>query len=317
MADAPGAPAALDAVVAAVRASAKYRHIDPALVAALAARELSSGARPKDAAKQVKNKLHQVAGAYQVEPLHPESWLAAVRTCLERAGHEHTPGDPQGLGAPEGAGAQSQGCLRDLCRTQMARHASTRERLPILDEFYAQVLGGLPPVGSLLDLACGLNPLALPWMNLPPTAAYWACDIYTDQVDFLNRWVALAGRAGGAFLFDLINDLPAVGGATVRPPAEGAGAEAQPARRLPRADVVLLLKAVPCLQQVDREIGRRLLDAIDAPTLIISYPAHSLGGHKHGMRGHYAAEFDRLVEGRGWHVEPFSFATELVYRIRR
>lgn len=267
----PDADPATAKVVATVRTSAKYRHIAPALVQTLAARELAAGARPKDAVKSVKNKLHQVAGAYQVEPLHGEVWLAEVQTCVAQGGN-----------------------VRPLCRSLMTRHASTRERLPILDEFYATVLDGLPQVQSVLDLACGLNPVALPWMGLAPGAVYRACDIYADQVELINRWFAIAGQSGEAFLCDLINNPPAL-----------------------RADVVLLLKAIPCLQQVDREIGRRLLDAVDAPTLIVSYPAHSLGGRKHGMPEQYAAQFARLVEGRPWQIDTFSFATELVYRIRR
>lgn len=263
-------PAAAE-VVAAVRASAKYRHVAPALVETLAARELAAGARPKDAVKSVKNKLHQVAGAYQVEPLHGEAWLVEMQTCISNRSD-----------------------VRPLCRSLMARHASTRERLPILDEFYTTLFGDLPPVHSVLDLACGLNPLALPWMGLAPGAVYRACDIYADQVDLLNRWFATAGQRGAAFLCDLINSPPVL-----------------------QADVVLLLKAIPCLQQVDRDIGRRLLDAVDAPTLIVSYPAHSLGGRKHGMPEQYAAQFARLVEGRPWQIDTYHFATELVYRIRR
>ncbi len=266
----PADPATAE-VVAAVRASAKYRHVALGLVQTLSARELAAGARPKDAVKSVKNKLHQVAGAYQAEPLHGEAWLAEVQTCVAQGGD-----------------------VRPLCRSMMARHASTRERLPILDEFYATLFGDLPAIHSVLDLACGLNPLALPWMGLAPGANYRACDIYADQVELLNRWLAIAGQSGEAFLCDLINNPAAL-----------------------RADVVLLLKAIPCLQQVDREIGRRLLDAVDAPTLIVSYPSHSLGGRKHGMPEQYAAQFARLVEGRPWQIETFPFATELVFRIRR
>jgi 16S rRNA (guanine(1405)-N(7))-methyltransferase len=262
---------AVEQVVATVQASAKYRHITASLVEALAARELAAGARPKDAAKAVKNKLHQVAGAYQVEPLQAESWLAEVQKCVQQGGD-----------------------LRTLCRAQMARHASTRERLPLLEEFYAALFAGLPPVRSLLDLACGLNPLALPWMALSPGAIYWACDIYTDQVDLLNRLFALIGQSGEAFLCDLIN----------RPPTRP-------------VDVALLLKAIPCLQQVDREIGRRLLDAIDAPTVIVSFPAHTLSGRKHGMPAQYTAQFARLVQGHPWQIDTFHFSTELVFRIRR
>lgn len=258
-------------VATAVLASAKYRHVAPALVESMAARELAAGARPKDAVKSVKNKLHQVAGAYQIEPLHAQAWLAEVQTCM------------------------ANDCdVRPLCRMLMARHASTRERLPLLDEFYSKLFADLPSIHSILDLACGLNPLALPWMALAPGAVYNACDIYADQAELLNRWFASVGQSGAAFLCDLVNSPPAV-----------------------QADVTLLLKAVPCLQQVDRDIGRRLLDTINTPTLIVSYPAHSLGGRKLGMPEQYAAQFARLVEGRPWQIDTFSFATELVFRIRR
>jgi 16S rRNA (guanine(1405)-N(7))-methyltransferase len=268
-------PTPLDQVVAAVLGSAKYRQIEPALVRALAARELSDGARPKDAVKAVKNRLHQVAGAYQSEPLRPGAFSAAFLEAVRRAQAEGTD-------------------LRPLCRALMARHISTRERLPILDDFYRRLFDGLPPPRALLDLACGLNPLALPWMNLPAGCAYYACDIYADQASLLNGWFAAAGQAGEASLCDLLAGPP------------------------PRsADVALLLKAIPCLQQMERDIGRRLLDAIDAPVLIVSYPVHSLGGHKHAMHEHYAAEFAQLVEGRPWRIETYHFATELAYRIRR
>lgn len=265
------APTPLEQVVNAVRQGAKYRQIEVSLVQALAERELAHGARPKDAVKAVKNKLHQVAGAYQCEPLPAAAFLDAVRSvCAQR------------------------GDLRPLCRDLMGRHASTRERLPILDDFYRTLFAGLPPARALLDLACGLNPLALPWMELPAGCTYTACDIYADQAALLAGWFEAAGQPGEALLCDLLAGLPSR-----------------------RADIVLLLKAIPCLQQMDRTIGRRLLDAIDAPVLIVSYPVHSLGGHKHAMDAQYAAQFGALVEGRPWRIDSFRFATELVYRIQR
>ena len=100
-------------VVAAVHAGAKYRHIAPALVEALAARELAAGARPKDAVKAVKNKLHQVFAAYHTAPFDYARWLKQL---------SESANDPASL--------------RATCRAILASHASTRERLPILDGFY-------------------------------------------------------------------------------------------------------------------------------------------------------------------------------------
>ena len=221
-------------------------------------------------AKAVKNKLHQVAGAYFPDRPDYAGWLAKL------------------------AAAPTAAAQRTLAQTVMAQHASTRERLPLLDQFYTTVLGGLPPIHTLLDLACGLNPLAATWMPLAPGAAYLACDVYQDQVDFLNGWFAGVGQAGEASVGNLLADRP-----------------------LPAAEVVLLLKTIPCLEQVDKEIGRKLLARIDAPVLVISYPARSLGGRAKGMVDTYAGHFAELAAGQNWRVARFDFPTEVVFRVER
>ena len=78
----------------------------------------------------------------------------------------------------------------------------------ILDRFYATTLADLAPIRSVLDLACGLNPLSIPWMPLAAGAEYYACDIYGDMVDFLNRYLALARIAGLAQIADLTRACP-------------------------------------------------------------------------------------------------------------
>ena len=80
-----------------------------------------------------------------------------------------------------------------------------------------------------------------------------------------------------------------------------------------KVDFALLLKTIPCLQQVDKDAGTLLLDTIDADYLLISYPLHSLGGRKKGMLEHYEASFRELVAGRGWDIERFEFETELAF----
>ncbi|MBI2888463.1 MAG: hypothetical protein HYY10_00905 [Candidatus Liptonbacteria bacterium] len=53
-----------NSIVAAVLKSPKYRHVAPELVARLAGVELGKRGGEREALKAVKNKLHQVAGAY-------------------------------------------------------------------------------------------------------------------------------------------------------------------------------------------------------------------------------------------------------------
>jgi len=266
-------PEFTERVVQAVRAAAKYAPIDAGLVRALAEAELAKGYREKEAVKAVRNKLHQIGSAYQEKPID----YTQLEIELESL--------PRSLNSPE---------LRAFCLKAMNLHTSTRERLGFLETFYRETLAGLGPIHSLLDLACGLNPLALPWMPLAEDARIEACDIYTDMAGFLDAFFSHTGMNGRAFTCDLIHAIPD-----------------HPVQ------VALLLKTIPCLEQVDKTIGRRLLNGIQAEHMLVSFPVHSLGGRGKGMRQNYDRHFQELVSGLPWKVVQFDFSWELVYRLSR
>ncbi|MCA9969864.1 MAG: hypothetical protein KC425_06595, partial [Anaerolineales bacterium] len=144
----------LDELVTAVLASSKYRDLAPELVRRIGARELAARRSFKEAVKATKNKLHQVGGAYFETRIDYGRAAARLR---QAAGDE--------------------AAWRAACRELMRLHASTRERLPILDGFYGALLADVPPARSVLDIACGLNPLTWPWLPAAPGAVYQACDI--------------------------------------------------------------------------------------------------------------------------------------------
>jgi len=272
-------PTPLDRLVAEVSSSPKYAAITPDLVAWIGARELAHRRSLKEAVKATKNKLHQVGGAYQEGGID----YAQALGCLAAATENETP-------------------LKDALRQAMAGHASTRERLPILDTFFQVCLAPIAPVRSVLDLACGLNPLAAPWMPLAPGARYTALDIYQDMVDFLNAAFAHLKLDGRAARANLLAEWP------VEPASEPVYEPAQ---------VAFLLKTLPCLEQLDKNAGARLLERIPAQHLLISYPARSLGGHDKGMRENYEAHFNALSAGRGWTIQRFAFASELAFLVTR
>ncbi len=266
-------PELLNELVAAVKSGLKYRAISDALIRQVGAQELGKGRKLKDAVKATRNKLHQVGGAYQEQPIDYPRWLAELETLPRDRFHP---------------------AVRDFCRRMMALHASTRERLPVLDQFYAQTLDPIGPLKSVLDLACGLNPLALAWMPLAPDSRYFACDIYADMTGFLNRFFTHMGQAGQAWVCDLVAELP--------------NQEAQ---------IALALKTIPCLEQLDKTVGARLLAQLNADTLLISFPAHSLAGRSKGMLHNYESHFRALLAGTSWLVERFEFSTELAFLVKK
>jgi len=281
-----GAGDPLNQLVAAIQASAHYRSVAEPLIRRLGARELANRRSLKEAIKATKNKLHQVAGAYLDEPRY-DAWLIELRAAYA-----------------EGEEAAAQERRRAALRRVMARHASTRERLPILDQVYAETLAGIGPIRSVLDIACGLNPLALSWLPLAEDAEYVACDIYGDMMAFLGGYFALEAAHGRPGLRGL---------------AETRDVIAAPPER--HADLALILKAIPCLEQIDKSAGERLLRATRADHLLVSFPAHSLGGRQKGMLGAYEARFHDLMAQTGIGVRAtitrHQFATELAFLISR
>jgi 16S rRNA (guanine(1405)-N(7))-methyltransferase len=254
----------VDELVAAVMAGRKYRLVDRRLVERLAADELRKPTGAAEKVRTVRGRLHQAVGAYQVGEPRYDRWLAALR---------RAEGDREALQA--------------ACLEAMRGHASTRERLPILERFYGAVM----PAGaiSVVDVGCGLNPLAIPWMRLAPGARYRAYDVAGDLVAFLNAALPLLGVDGRAETCDVAHD----------PTCLERG-----------ADVALLLKLLPCLEQVEPGAAERLVAAVDARRVVASFPTRSLGGARKGMGKTYQARFGDLLGGR-----PIDLPGELVYII--
>src|ERR1044071_9011026 len=179
--------AQLEPLIQSILESSKYRAISIDLIRNIGRRELSVRRNLKEAIKATKNKLHQVAGAYLDGKPQYERWTELLNTAAQSA-------EPQQL--------------RQVCLAIMQHHASTRERIELLDRFYTTILAGLPPIRSALDVACGLNPLSIPWMPLAGDVSYYACDIFSDQMAFVNSCLPLRGVAGRAFTCDLVSPPP-------------------------------------------------------------------------------------------------------------
>jgi 16S rRNA (guanine(1405)-N(7))-methyltransferase len=261
-------PDELEQLLAAIRASANYRSISPELIRRIGTRELAVRSNLKEAIKATKTKLHQVAGAY-VERTQYERWLHAIQAA----------NDPE--------------ALRAACRTAMAGHVSSRERLGIIERFYNELFAHLGSVSSVLDLACGLNPLALPWMP-SSISAYYACDLDAELIGFVDTFLKHAGMSGRAEVCDLLAGLPSVA-----------------------TDVALLLKTVPVLDQLQRDGGLEVVRSIAATQIVVSYPTRSLGGRGKGFGQTYTEKFTTMAQHEGWQYKQLEFPGELVFIIRR
>jgi 16S rRNA (guanine(1405)-N(7))-methyltransferase len=263
----------LENLVEQVRKGDRYREIDVNLIRSIGRRELRDRRKIREAVKATRAKLHQVGGAYlETRPGYPV-WMDEL---------EHLPADRNALE------------LKNFCIKTMHSHASTHERLPILDTFFSTTLSGITPIQSVLDLACGLNPLALPWMPLDGSVPYFACDIYNDMVKFLSGFFAHLKQNGRVWQCDLSETVPQE-----------------------KVHLGLLLKAIPCLEQLDKQYPLHLLEGINAQHVLVSFPVASLGGHEKGMRANYEKHFMQLVADHPWKVRRFEFPGELAFLVTK
>jgi 16S rRNA (guanine(1405)-N(7))-methyltransferase len=260
----------IEQIVSAVAESRRYRHLAPSLVARLAAEELPRSKNPVDAEKRTKRRLHQIFGAFATQ-LPYDRLLARL---------DNTQGDPA--------------LFKKVTSQILSQHASTRERLNDLESgFYRRIFQITGKPSKVLDLACGFNPLTIPWMDLAPTAFYIAADIDAEMVRFLDRFLALAPVHGEARLIDLVEQVPTTS-----------------------ADVAFLFKALPCLRYQTTDL-LRILKGINARWLVISFPTKTLGGRSKSLRETYRAMLNDLLKDTTWQSHELDFPSELVFVVNK
>jgi len=221
----------------------------------------------------VRNKLHQVGGAYFRQQTDYNKALADLSN------------------TPDQLHSDS---VKSTCIQLMKAHASTAERLPILETFFSTCLASITPVRSIVDLACGLNPLAIPWMPLAKDFQYQACDIYIDMMGFIQKFFDHFNLDGKAAPCDIL-------GKDMHEPTQ----------------VAFLLKSIPCLEQIDKSVGSRVLERIQAQNILVSFPVSSLAGQRKGMPAFYKDHFYDLVESKQWKIQEFTFPTELAFLVTK
>ncbi len=266
----------LDALIAQITDSKKYREVGLCddTVRDILLTELARHPKTKDAVQAAKRKLHEVMALYLGDPDYSVAF---------------------GL-LDDAFATGDEARIRATCRDLLRTHDSTRERLPLLDTFFAQVFAVTGVPAAVLDIASGLNPLALPWMNLPPGARFFAYEIHQQRVDLLNHFFALAGPRYA------VTGLAIMGDILVSPPAES-------------GDVALLLKETHRMEKRRRGIVSPMLDALQVRWLVLSSPTRSRTG-RHALIETNRQQVHDLIADRPWRmVAEIEFENELVYCI--
>jgi 16S rRNA (guanine(1405)-N(7))-methyltransferase len=248
--------------------SAKYNRLSRGLVSKIAAEELNNQGNKTKAIKTTRTRLHRLAGAFIPTNINYAQWLDKLQ-------------DQPSFRAPEHL---------EKLKQVMRLHASTSERLPYLEFIYKDLFSLIPSPQSILDLACGLHPLAIPWMPITADIEYQACDIVLPMLNFLSTYFETFRPQTHIFECDIL--------------------ETQPNQTF---DLIILLKTMPLLAQMDKTAPEKLLNTLNFRHMIVSYPLKSLGRQNKGMEKTYRAQFEALLEKKSFKVQEYAVANELFF----
>lgn len=175
----------------------------------------------------------------------------------------------------------------------LLRHASSKERMPFLQELYDTIWAEIGKPSSILDLACALDPLGLPYMNLPEATTYLAYDIHGPRIELLNAYFKLAHPQAQAIQQDIV----------VQPPHE-------------HADVAFFFKEAHRLEKREPGVLQSFFNSIPTATLVISLPASDLKGHHH-LNVYHSRLIRNAIQGKTWELTENQVGGELLFFIRK
>ena len=131
-------------------------------------------------------------------------------------------------------------------------------------------------------------------MPVSANVSYIGVDIYQDMIDFLGLFSTHFQLNHTFSVGNIINSIPRE-----------------------KVHVAFLLKTIPCLEQVDKNIGTKLLENIAAENILVSFPSRSLTGKSKGMATNYEAHFRQLISGKNWRVTKSEFPNEIAFLIQK
>lgn len=255
-------------VVSKILDSKKYKNISPEVIRNIYEIESKKFKNEKDILKSTKRKLHQIYGSFlrSYEYKRIEKYLGLI----------------------------SENNLKGICREILKIHISTKERLSLYEGLYEKIfeITGVPE--SISDLACGLNPFSIPFMNINRTMKYFAYDIDNYLINLINRFFERINFPTLGICEDIIFNSPKE-----------------------RVDLCFIFKFLPILEKIKKDYTIGFLENLNSNFLVISFPLKSLSGKEKGMWDHYDKFYIKSIEEIYKIIAKISLVNEIFIIIKK
>lgn len=178
-------------------------------------------------------------------------------------------------------------------------HVSTKERLEYYSKLYLKLKELTCNPESVLDLACGLNPLSSYYLG--EDIQYYASDISEKDVDFLNRFFEKAilknyfKKGSYAFRLDLSDK------------------DYLMELRKYSVDWCLIFKGLDPVEEISENITYDIIDSINSKWIIVSFPTVTVS--RKPMKNPRRNWFEKVLDRKGLSWDTYEIPNELFYII--
>ena len=256
-----------------INSSRKYRQagLNPTTLSDLITQEARHHPTKKALIKAVRRKLHNIVAPYLGEPEYQllQEQLLRLDNPINRIED-----------------------IKPFCQQALSAHASTKERIPHLTEFYEQLYARTGVPGQILDLACGMHPFGLPWMKLPDNIQYHAYDIIQPRVNLINQFFQVMGLPSLAENRDVL----------VNPPQK-------------QADLGLFFKEAHRFEKRQPGSNKNFWNRLNVNVLAVSLPVSDLAGTHSMLEQHRQLVMENLPDNH--RVEELIIQNEIIFLIRK
>jgi 16S rRNA (guanine(1405)-N(7))-methyltransferase len=243
--------------------SKKYSGIYHQTIRRILAEEIPKYKKEKELIKAVKNRLHQLSCSFY------------DNKALQK-------------------GSYNEAAFFELLK----HHSSTKERLMFYNDMFADIISVAGPVASILDIACGLNPIMFGMFLLNNKVFikdYYAQDINSGILDLVERYFQSHKLPCAVQQSDLLVSVPGF-----------------------QVDLALMLKVVPLFEQQKKDYYGILINSLNARYIAVSFPTRTMSGRNAGMTENYKNLFDLFIKGSVFNVVLEKiYQNELLYIISR
>ncbi|MDO8508462.1 MAG: hypothetical protein Q7S27_02135 [Nanoarchaeota archaeon] len=181
------------------------------------------------------------------------------------------------------AGLLRENNIIDLLKT----HSSTKERLnyyPVLKDLIKKL-----NVKSILDLGCGLNPIAL----ASPKITYYASDIKEDDLKLVQYFFQKNSIKGKTFIYDI----------------------RKITSDIPKTDLCILFKVLDIADKNKYHLAKMVFENISSKYILVSFATKTLS--QKAMRSPKRRWFEYLINKLDLSYDVFSSDNEIFYLIKK